>query len=538
MSRWSPRVLILGAVLAGCGARKGDPCAEGFARGEGGHCEPLARPEGGDLDSGADSGQPELNPSATHPGWSFGEVQACGNPVPLSFTDASDLLGSGEAWSTPHEVPYGPAALVQDAGGGWAAVWQQPGGIRWNRLDGSRSGEIDTAFNDRFIPFDINNDGEMDLVYFGLSIAVVWSFLEDTAVEEVLFNSGTEGEVCGWIELILGDFSGNGLADILVPTGFGCSPPLYPQVAVQTAPGVFSEPVTSALDNIGATLDTEVMDLDGDGDLDAYLCNDFGPENGPNQWLINDGSGIFTVGDALGSGVTTYCMSAAAADLNRDGRLDLFVAGIGDQFALVRDDQGFVDHWNAWALPTLLSADQMPWGVAATDLDNNGLVDLVLSSSTFSHLIDVDGEPTYAHLQTGPGVFEERSAALGLPRSANTRGVVARDVNEDGVLDLLIADYRRSPWLLLSDGCTAASWLAIEAPLGTVVEVTAGGQVIAGLVTHHQGYAGFGPIEHHMGLGEAREVERVVAHVPGAGTVEIAEPFEVPRRIRWAPQED
>ena len=91
---------------------------------------------------------------------------------------------------------------------------------------------------------------------------------------------------------------------------------------------------------------------------------------------------------------------------------------------------------------------------------------------------------------------------------------------------------------MLSTGCTAENWLAVEAPLGTVIRVDVGGEQRTGLVTHHQGYSGFGPVEHHMGLGAFTEVQRVVATVPGVGEVSLNETITLPRRIRWSASVD
>jgi len=552
MKQFYTAVYLTLLLSLGCETKATNQCAEGFERATDGNCRPKTGDSGvasdpdpedsgaggsgdtGDTGDVGDTGDP-LSPPDTDPGWTLGPDLACDEPFAFGYTDESDRLGDGEPWASAHSVQYGPAGLLQDSSGNWAAMWQEPDGIHWKMLDGTRSGSVDVDFSTRFIPFDMDADGRIDLVNFGLSVGVVWGVLEEDAIAETLFTA-EPGEECGWIELIVADFTGDGLADILAPTGFECRVPVRPELAIQTAPGVFGETVMTSLFNVGATLDTEVMDLDGDGDLDAYLCNDFGPENGPNQWLMNDGDGTFSLGVNRGSGVETYCMSSSAADLNHDGLLDFFIAGIGDQFALLQDELGYVDYWSAWGLPTLMESDDMPWGGAATDLNNDGLTDLLLTSSTFSHFVDPDGEPAYVHLQTASGVFEESGAALGFPQGANTRGLVARDVNDDGVLDVLIADYRRSPWLMLSNGCTAENWLAVEAPLGTVVQVFVGDEVRAGLVTHHQGYSGFGPVEHHMGLGGYETVDRVVAQVPGVGEVHLTEPFDLPRRIRWAPE--
>ena len=41
--------------------------------------------------------------------------------------------------------------------------------------------------------------------------------------------------------------------------------------------------------------------------------------------MINDGTGQFAQGDALGADLVTACMGASVADMNRDGYLDLYM---------------------------------------------------------------------------------------------------------------------------------------------------------------------------------------------------------------------
>jgi hypothetical protein len=548
--------LLLGSVVVACGDKAAtEDCLEGFER-VGDACDPVQ--EAPSIDSGppsdpgdtgsvddtapadadagtSDTSSPPLPPS--DPGWTLGEHQPCLEPsAELSYTDVSTTLSGTEMWSGYSSVQYGPVAWLPDSSEQWAAVWHDPASIRWSMLDGSRSGEVESAGNARFIATDLDGDGAQDVVHFTRSIGVVWSLLEEEQESETLV-SATAGAECGWIELVVADFNGDGLKDVFAPTSLECLDTLHPQLLLQTAPRQFDTIVETPLAWVGSTLDSEVIDLDGDGDLDIYLCNDFGPEVQPNQWLLNDGSGLFHLADdALGSAPTTFCMSASAADLNQDGVLDWVIAAIGEQFGLLRMDDVFVNHWASWGLPTLLTSEDMPWGSAATDIDNNGHTDIILSASTFSHFYDDDGEPVYAHMQMEGGVFENRSAALGLPQHANTRGVVARDVNQDGILDLLIGDYRRSPWAFVSNGCTADNWINIKAPAGTQIRVEAGEQVWGGLVTPHQGFSAFGPTELHLGLGAVETVDRVIATVPGHGEVQLNDAFQVPRQLHWSPE--
>ena len=86
-------------------------------------------------------------------------------------------------------------------------------------------------------------------------------------------------------------------------------------------------PVAGILTDSGQALGNEISvavtlgDLDGDGDLDAFVANVY---NAPNRVLLNDGLGNFSdSGQSLGNG-SSYDVSLA--DIDGDGDLDAFVA--------------------------------------------------------------------------------------------------------------------------------------------------------------------------------------------------------------------
>src|SRR5690606_13588823 len=70
--------------------------------------------------------------------------------------------------------------------------------------------------------------------------------------------------------------------------------------------------------------DVALGDLDGDGDLDAFVANDYSEFGEANQIWLNNGNGQFAAGATLG---TNDGHAVALGDLDGDGDLDALVAG-------------------------------------------------------------------------------------------------------------------------------------------------------------------------------------------------------------------
>jgi thioredoxin-like negative regulator of GroEL len=204
-------------------------------------------------------------------------------------------------------------------------------------------------------------------------------------------------------------------------------------------------------------------DLDGDGDLDLYVCHyvawdaahprlcrsparpgytscdpkTLEPE--PDRVYRNDG-GRFTDVTAL-SGLTESSgrgLGVVAADFDDDGRIDLFVANDGSPNFFWRNLGGF--RFEEAGLASGLSANasggyQAGMGVACGDLDGDGRIDLAVTNFL--------GESTSFYKNLGHGNFSEQSASVGLlaaTRSMLGFGVALVDADNDGRLDLLSAN--------------------------------------------------------------------------------------------------
>ena len=138
-------------------------------------------------------------------------------------------------------------------------------------------------------------------------------------------------------------------------------------------------------------------------------------------------------------------LGVVAADLDDDGKIDLFVANdtTANYFFRNRGGFRFAEQGVESGLATNASGGYLAgMGVACGDFDGDGRLDLAVTNFY--------GESTTLYHNHGGGLFSDRTAAAGL--AAPTRfvlgfGLAALDANNDGQLDLAQAnghvdDYR------------------------------------------------------------------------------------------------
>jgi hypothetical protein len=265
----------------------------------------------------------------------------------------------------------------------------------------------------------------------------------------------------------VGDIDGDGDDDLFV-TGYG-STVLYRN----DGDGTFTDVTESA--GVGSdrwSTAAGFADLDGDGDLDLVVvtyvdadpltapdCKDSSgrpihcpPGRFPAQFDLlfrNDGDGTFTdvsaeagleVPDGRGLGL-------AIADLDGDGRLDLFVANdaVPDFLLLNRGGLRFEEVGVASGVAfDGAGRATASMGVVSDDLDGDSLIDL--------YHTNFRNEPDTLLRNLGGGQFADATAGSGLeaPSLAVTGfGACAFDGDNDGTLDLFVANGHvdDQPWV-------------------------------------------------------------------------------------------
>jgi hypothetical protein len=131
-----------------------------------------------------------------------------------------------------------------------------------------------------------------------------------------------------------------------------------------------------------------------------------------------------------------------AADVNNDGLVDLIIgntSGQANQLLLNTGDvTGDGGTTTSFQTPINLPGGEMStWAIVAADVNNDGLVDLIIGNS--------DGQVNQLLLNTGDtigdGTTTHFQAPINLPGGEMyTFAIVAADVNNDGLVDLIIGN--------------------------------------------------------------------------------------------------
>ena len=218
------------------------------------------------------------------------------------------------------------------------------------------------------------------------------------------------------------------------------------------------------------------FDYDNDGWMDIYLVNsgpsDFYSPGKPLKSALyhNNHDGTFTeVTEKAGVPANIFGMGAAASDYDGDGWVDLYVTGYDRSILYHNNGNGtFTDVTDKAGV----SAPGWSTSAAWFDYDNDGKLDLFVSSfveySAKGTIFCGDNRvgrryycvprvfkprPSHLYHNEGNGKFKDVSKESGIANSlGKSFGAVATDVNNDGLLDLFVANDTVANFLFQNKG--------------------------------------------------------------------------------------
>jgi len=277
-------------------------------------------------------------------------------------------------------------------------------------------------------------------------------------------------------------------------------------------------------------------DYDNDGDPDLFVAND----STPNFLFRNNGDKTFSE-VALQAGVAVSddgreqaSMGVDFGDCDNDGDLDLVVTHFSEDYdTLYRNDgQGRFTDVSFVAGIAEPSWAFLGWGVQFVDLDLDGFQDIATANGHVypeveAHQVGSYRQRNLMFRNLRHGKFEEmgRRAGPGFQEVYSSRGLGLGDVNNDGQMDILIANLDEAPSLMLNKG-TAGNWLMVKlkgthsnrSGIGARVTIKTGSLTQMREVKSGGSYQSQSDLRLHFGLGAAKTVDDLQVRWPGGAT--------------------
>ncbi len=291
---------------------------------------------------------------------------------------------------------------------------------------------------------------------------------------------------------------------------------------------------------LGKGLGVVTTDVNNDGRLDLFVANDTVQNflfinRGPNKWEESALSAEVGFSD---SGQPRSGMGVDSGDFDGDGWEDLFVANVDQEmFSLYRNNRNEtytdVSHRNSIAQATRFLSG---WGLKFFDYDNDGFIDLLLANGHPDDMIENYSkqvkyrEPLLLFRNEGGkfrNVTAEAGAAFTKPFAA--RGLAVGDFNNDGKLDVLIANNGAAPILLKNINGTGNHWIGIQLRgvaanrdgIGARIVWSVDGAQRRRLKTHGGSYLSSHDPREILGLGKASKADYVEIKWPApSGLIE------------------
>src|SRR5208337_3712054 len=290
---------------------------------------------------------------------------------------------------------------------------------------------------------DFENNGLLDIVASSMDACEPLHYYHnngDGTFTDRAVQAGLSDQL-GGLNIVQADYNNDGCMDLMVLRG-GWEFPMRKSLLRNNCDGTFTDVTEqSGLGGtVTATQSAAWADIDNDGNLDLFIAN----ERSPSQLFRNRGDGTFEdISHSAGIDRTQWSKGVAAADYDNDGYVDFYVSNLDGANFLYRNNHDKTFTEIARQAGVQAPGDGFPtWFF---DYDNDGWPDLFVTSypgffidqvvRSYMHLpFRVNTPKLYRNLHNG--TFEDVTAKVNLDRAYIPMGANFGDVDNDGFLDI------------------------------------------------------------------------------------------------------
>lgn len=223
-----------------------------------------------------------------------------------------------------------------------------------------------------------------------------------------------------------GDYDNNGYNDLIYGSGSG--------VTFLKANATGTGYTTDRKTQNYLVQRTNFIDINNDGKLDAFACDD----NAPNRYYMNDGTNLNAMQGGIGDFPSGGNYASNWFDYDNDGDVDMYLAkcgqggsGVGGNIDMLLKNNGDGTYTNVAATAGMANPEQT-WSGACGDFNNDGWMDVIVGvnsgSNGYTNVKRNNGDGTFTSVTTGSGY--DTNTSLG-------REYVTQDFDNDGFLDVL-----------------------------------------------------------------------------------------------------